>query len=150
MELVSLDPSSEGAARGSMPDACSTNPCDFSGRHVQLGPLLVVEQRSPYSEMPANVWLGWVATGGQLIFVDLWEDAGDPIVDQGTEIGPAHALAPVDCNGVVGLRAMPRLESSPGESARPQLLAREGIYGEAEDVAPLPTEACKPISWRMP
>lgn len=150
MELVSLDPSSEGSVRGSLPEVCARVPCDFSGRHLELGPLLVVEQRSPYSEMPANVWLGWVSTTGQLIFVDLWEDAGDPIVDQGTEVGPAYALAPVDCSGVLALRATQRLESSPGESAPPQLVAREGIYGAADGVAPLPTEACKPIAWRMP
>ena len=145
--LVSLEPdNTPPPATGQLPEVCARGACDIVGREVALGPLLQLQVRSPYSEMPAGVWLGWV-DGKALRFVDLWEGAGDPVVDQGTPIGPAFALEPVRCGESLGFavgRRLPHGEGDPPDA----LQERAGIYGDTR--SDLPSAGCTPVAWTMP
>ncbi|MBV1857971.1 MAG: hypothetical protein KUG77_06125 [Nannocystaceae bacterium] len=100
---------------GVMPLPCETLPCSVRGLETPVGPVLVLEVRGLESEVPAGVWLG-VVLGNSLRFVDLWEDAGAVVVDGGISLGPAHALAPFDCEGTLALFPEARL---PGGAAVP-------------------------------
>ncbi len=132
---------------GQMPSPCATLPCSVRGVETPAGPLLVVEQAGPESEVPVGVWLG-VVLGEQLRFIDLWEEAGDLVVEDGISLGPAHALAPFDCEGVVAVFAEPRL---PGAAAVPtpvSLQSREGAV--AQDNPALTRARCERLSVELP
>lgn len=132
---------------GEMPPPCETSPCSVRGIETSTGPLLVVEVGGTESEVPAGVWLG-LALGEQLRFIDLWEEAGDVVVDNGISLGPAHALAPFDCEGNVALFAQARLPGARAVPAPASLLSREGAV--ANDAADAIRERCEPLPVGLP
>lgn len=132
---------------GETPAPCLSLPCSFRGVETPLGPMVIVEVADAGSEVPAGVWLGFVQ-GETLSFVDLWDDAGDPVMDDGIAIGPAHALTPFDCEGRLALFSAPRL---PGAAAVPppaSLVGREGAV-DAQAGA-LRRERCETLPLALP
>lgn len=132
---------------GEMPAACETLPCSVRGVETLAGPVLVVEVGGADSEMPAGVWLG-VVEGEQLRFVDLWDDAGEQVVDNGISLGPAHALAPFDCEGAVALFAEARLPGATSVPAPVSLQRREGAL--SGDDAGVNRARCERLSVGLP
>ena len=131
---------------GEMPEPCESLPCTFRGVDTPGGPYVVVEIQGSGSEVPAGVWLG-VVEGETLSFVDLWEDAGDPIVDDGIDLGPSHALAPFDCEGTLALFAQPRVPGARSVEAPATLRAREGAMSGGADVQ---RSRCEPVPLHLP
>ncbi len=132
---------------GEMPTPCETSPRAVRGAETHAGPVLVVEVGGAESEIPAGVWLG-VVLGEQLRFIDLWDDAGDPVIDSGISLGPAHALAPFDCEGTVALFAEPRLPGATSVPAPASLQLREGPL--AGDGAAVTRARCERLSVDLP
>jgi hypothetical protein len=149
LELASSAPEANAGHDGEVPPGCVDRPCDYAGKGTSIGPLVIATQRSPQSEMPDGVFLGFVAADGKLAFVDLWEDAGEDVSDAGTSLGPAHALAPFDCGGKLGLFAAPRTVAGKTVAPIPSLVAREGIY-TGSDPSTFDRTTCKPLAWRLP
>ena len=126
------------AGRGTAPRACGEGlaRCEVEGRiDERLGPLVLLSVRGHESEMPTQVYLGWLA-GERLVFVDTWY--GLPSVIDHTRVGPSWALAPYDCGGQ-GLELHPqaRLPTTylePDETLR----ALSGVWTVSEDGSPQP------------
>ena len=121
----------EEPARGERPEPCTDKrPCMFLGYDSSLGPLVLAIVDGAASEMPEGVWLGLAldAPKEHLAFFDLWAGAGDTVTTEGTDLGPAHSLAPFACAGDLALLAVPRLPAASGVEAAAELLAREGVY----------------------
>jgi len=133
---------------GVMPAPCERVRCVFRGRETAVGPLIEVEVAAADSEIPSGVWLGMVE-GDALSFVDLWDDAGDPIFDDGISIGPPHTLAPYDCEGTLALFAQSRVPGIETGTAPAMLQAREGPVSAASG-SELPRARCSPISLALP
>jgi len=131
---------------GEMPPPCDTLPCSVRGVETPAGPVLIVEVGGAESEVPAGVWLG-IVEGEQLRFVDLWEDAGDVVVDNGISLGPAHGLAPFDCEGSVALFAEARLPGAKAVPAPISLHEREGAIANQDGVT---RARCEPLSVGLP
>jgi hypothetical protein len=95
-------------ARGPAPSACGAELqwCELSGSTDTLGPIMIASVRGPESEMPNQVYVGWV-DGERLVFVETWY--GLPSVVDHTRVGPPWALAPFDCAGELLLLPAPRL-----------------------------------------
>jgi hypothetical protein len=150
LELASLDLDAKPPVEGELPPSCATLTCDWSGRWTSAGPLVLATQRSAQSEMIAGATIGFVGGDGKLTFVDLWHGAGDSVFDEGTELGPAHGLAPFDCGGKLGLFAVARTDA--GESVKPiaSLRAREGLYTSATPTTSTQRSRCTAIDWPMP
>lgn len=132
---------------GEMPPPCETLPCSVRGVETPVGPLLVVEVGGADSEVPAGVWLG-VVLGERLRFIDLWDEAGDIVVDSGISLGPAHTLAPFDCEGQVAMFAEPRLPGAASVPAPASLRTREGAI--ADEAAAVTRARCEPLSVGLP
>ncbi len=146
VELVhsTLSPTSRA---GETPPPCGLLPCTYRGVETPAGPLVVVEVADAHSEAPSGVWLG-VVQGDRLAFVDLWEDAGDAVVDAGITIGPAHALAPFDCEGTIALFAEARLPGASRVPAPASLLTREGAV--ADEATTVQRARCEPLRIGLP
>lgn len=130
-----------------MPLPCETSPCSVRGLETPVGPLLVLEVGGAESEVPAGVWLGAVL-GDSLRFVDLWEDAGAVVVDGGISLGPAHALAPFDCQGALALFPEARL---PGAAAVPPPVSLQRRAGAlASETAVVSRARCELLSVGLP
>ena len=117
-------------ARGPVPEPCEKGRCIFLGYDSAIGPIVFAVAGGPRSEMPAGVWVGAALDDGkqQLVFFDLWAGAGQSVIGDGTDLGPAHSLAPFSCGEKLGLFSVGRLAAAEGvEPARP-LVAREGVY----------------------
>lgn len=132
---------------GEMPPPCESLRCSVRGIETSAGPLLVLEVGGTESEVPAGVWLG-VALGEQLRFIDLWGEAGDVVVDDGISLGPAHALAPFDCEGSVALFAEARLPGAKAVPAPASLRRREGAV--ANEAAAVTRARCEPLPVGLP
>ena len=132
---------------GEMPAPCESLPCNVRGVETSAGPLLVVEVGGADSEVPAGVWLG-VALGEQLRFIDLWGEAGEVVVEDGISLGPAHTLAPFDCEGSVALFAAARLPGAKAVPAPASLLRREGAV--ADEAAAVTRARCEPLPVGLP
>jgi hypothetical protein len=147
LRLRSLADDAEADATGVLPDSCLEDRCTFEGAYTEVGPLLVARERSATSEMPAGMHLG-VLDGEHLRFVDLWAGAGVSVHGDGTDLGPAFALAPHACGEALALFAAPRL-SVVGEAEPPaQLRAREGrvtFAGDEPSTAGLERGGCRAI-----
>ena len=150
LELASLDLDAAPPYEGELPAACTPRTCDWSGRATSVGPLVLATQRSAASEVVAGTTLGFVGADGKLVFVDLWEGAGDAVFDEGTALGPAHGLAPFDCGGKLGLFAAARTEAGTTVQPVPSLRAREGIYASPVAKKEVERSRCTPIGWQMP
>ena len=132
--LRDLDESAIGPiARGEGPSACGPELelCQVDGLvDAELGPLLVLAQRGPESEMPVQVFVGWVDKG-RLGFAETWY--GLPSVVDHTRVGPPWALAPHSCGGTLELLPTPRLPEASGEAPDDALLGLAGAWTVAED-----------------
>jgi hypothetical protein len=146
VELVHSTPSPT-TRNGEMPEPCESMPCTFRGVDTPAGPFVIVEVAAADSEVPSGVWLG-VVEGEALSFVDLWEDAGDSIVDDGIDLGPAHALAPFDCEGTLALFAHPRIPGARAVEAPTALRAREGALDPSAGT--LQRERCDALPLNLP
>lgn len=129
------------AGRGPAPQACGEGLalCEVEGRiDERLGPLVLLKLRGHESEMPTQVYLGWLA-GERLVFVDTWY--GLPSVIDHTRVGPSWVLAPHDCGGSredgLELRPQSRLPTTYLEPSE-TLLALSGVWTVNETGGPLP------------
>jgi hypothetical protein len=112
----------EVLARGPAPEICGSDlgNCEVSGHADKLGPIVLVQVHGPESEVPIQVYLGWIE-GERLLFVESWY--GLPSVVDHTRIGPPWALAAFDCAGERLLLPAPRLPEAEHES--PPAVLRE-------------------------
>jgi hypothetical protein len=132
IRLLTLEPGDHTVALGNMPDPCRLGSCLFWGRATALGPLVVAVREAAESEAPGGVLLG-VPRAGALSFVDLWANAGESVVGDATDLGPAFALEPWRCGETLGLFVRSRLPAARGAESPEELRAREGGYGRAEE-----------------
>jgi hypothetical protein len=114
-------------ARGQAPEACGPKLewCELSGVTDKLGPLVLASVRGPESEMPIQIYLGWI-DGERLLFVETWY--GLPSVVDHTRIGPPWALAAFDCAGELLLLPAPRLPEAGHEAPTKMLLEFAGRW----------------------
>ncbi len=82
------------------------------------------------------------------MFEDLWEGAGQTVLDGGVELGPTHGLAPYDCAGRLALLAAPRTVAGQNVAPPPTLLEREGPLDGSD--AALTRDACMPLRVPLP
>ncbi|MEM7154327.1 MAG: hypothetical protein AAF799_15885 [Myxococcota bacterium] len=141
-----------GSPAGEAPEACRDRTCVYEGIATVAGPLVLAVAPSSDSGMPSGVFLGYVAEG-RLVFVDLWEDAGDPVQTDYTRVGPAHALAPFVCEDKLAVLAVPRLEAARGLEPPQRLQAREGrldAAGSSTALAPEARAGCEAVALPVP
>lgn len=128
-------------ARGPAPKPCgdALEFCELSGVTDELGPIVLASVRGPESEMPTQVYLGWV-DGEQLVFAETWY--GLPSVLDHTRIGPPWVLAAYDCAGELMLLPTPRLPEADHETPPELLLEFAGRWRvDAAGVAQPPERA---------
>lgn len=126
-------------ARGQAPDACGPELewCELSGIADALGPILIASVRGPESEMPIQVYVGWVE-GERLLFVETWY--GLPSVVDHTRIGPPWALAAFDCGGELMLLPAARLPEAAHEAPAALLHELAGRWRVDNAGVPQPPE----------
>jgi len=142
-------------ARGPLPEPCAKGDCTFLGYDSAIGPVVLAMTGGPRSEMPTGVWLAAALDEAkqQLVFFDLWAGAGQSVVGDGTDLGPAHSLAPYSCAGKLGLFSDGRLAAAAGVEPAALLVAREGVYtwGSTEPQrADAQREACVRLAIELP
>ncbi|PRQ05108.1 hypothetical protein [Enhygromyxa salina] len=144
-------------ARGLAPEACGSalELCELSGISDELGPIVLASVRGHESEMPIQVYLGWVADD-RLVFAQTWYGLSS-VMDH-TRIGPPWVLAPFDCEGQLMLLPAGRLPEAKVEAPAAGLVAIAGQWTISEDGhATPPTEAatqdptnCRPLIPALP
>lgn len=114
-------------ARGEAPTACgeALASCELSGVADKLGPIVLASVRGPESEMPIQVYVGWIERE-RLVFVETWY--GLPSVVDHTRIGPPWVLAAFDCSGELTLLPSPRLPEAEHEAPPAMLRAFAGRW----------------------
>jgi hypothetical protein len=144
-------------ARGQAPDACGSElqSCELTGIVDTLGPIMLVSVRGHESEMPSQVFLGWV-DGERLLFVETWY--GLPSVVDHTRIGPPWALAAFECGGELLLLPAPRLPEADHEA--PSALLRElagrwrvddaGVPQPPEQASTVDPSSCRAVFAELP
>jgi hypothetical protein len=144
-------------ARGPAPDVCGSDlgPCELSGVADKLGPIVLVQVHGPESEIPIQVYLGWIEDE-RLLFVETWY--GLPSVVDHTRIGPPWALAAFDCAGQRLLLPAPRLPEADHEP--PPALLRElsgrwwvdadGIAQPPKKPSTIDSSSCRAILPHLP
>lgn len=118
----------EPIAAGVGPAACgpALQRCELYGVVDEaLGPIVIAAERGNESEMPVQVFVGWVS-GATLVFVETWY--GPPSVVDHTRVGPVWALAPFDCDGELSLLPAPRLPEARHEPPSETLVALAGPW----------------------
>lgn len=144
-------------ARGQAPEACGAKFewCELWGSEDELGPIMLASVRGPESEMPIQVFFGWVE-GERLLFVETWY--GLPSVVDHTRIGPPWALAAFDCDGELLLLPSPRLPEADNEapiSTLRELAGRwradaAGIPQPPEQAATIDPASCRALFPQLP
>jgi hypothetical protein len=126
-------------ARGLAPEACGDQleHCELSGVTDTLGPLVLARVSGPESEMPIQVYIGWVE-GERLLFVETWY--GLPSVVDHTRVGPPWALAAFECAGERMLLPARRLPEADHELPPATLRALAGRWRIDADGIPQPPE----------
>jgi hypothetical protein len=145
----------EALASGPIPDECgdALERCELWGVHDQLGPVLLAAVRGPESEVPVQVYIGWVEDR-RLAFVPSW--FGLSSIADHTRVGPPWALAPFDCDGRLTLLPAARLPEAAVEQPSEAVLAAAGHWTIAEDGSTAPSEAvtdsgtCRPVFATLP
>lgn len=139
--LRPLAPNQEPLAEGRAPEVCgpTLERCAVEGVVSPLGPVAVLSLRGHESEMPEQVYVGWIVDG-TLGFAATWVGLSS-VVDH-TRVGPVYALAPHDCDGSLELRPTLRLPESGDESVPVELDALAGVWtlDDAGELEP-PSEA---------
>jgi len=142
--------------RGPAPERCgeALERCELWGVHDELGPLVFVAERGPESEVPVQVYLGWVADR-RLAFAPTWY--GLPSIADHTRVGPAWALAPYACDGALALLPTPRLPEATVETPSEAVRAAAGRWSIGEDGASpvasgaaLEADRCRPTFTAIP
>jgi len=152
LALHDLGVEASAPAVAEVPEPCRQSSCVYEGVLTEAGPAVLVVVRSSQSGMPSTVQLGFVA-GERLVFVDLWEGAGDPVETDFTRVGPAHALAPFVCGDKLALFAVERLDAGRGVEAPESLRAREGLLDPQAPEAPavpVARELCELLPLPLP
>jgi hypothetical protein len=126
-------------ARGQAPEACGADfeRCELWGTADTLGPIMIASVRGSESEMPIQVFVGWVEDE-RLLFVETWY--GLPSVVDHTRIGPPWALAAFDCSGELLLLPAPRLPEAGHEPPSAIVLELAGRWRADEAGVPQPPE----------
>lgn len=128
----------EPIARGLAPEACgaAASRCELFGVTDRLGPIVIASVRGSESEVPTQVYVGWVEDR-RLTFVETW--FGPPSVVDHTRVGPAWALAPFDCGGQLQLLPAQRLPEAAHEAVPEQLPGFAGHWSlDAQGLAQPP------------
>jgi hypothetical protein len=148
-------------ASGPVPSDCgpALERCELWGVDHALGPIVLAAVRGHESEVPVQVYVGWVEDG-QLGFAPSW--FGLMSVADHTRVGPPWALAPYAC-GEGQLRLLParRLpeaaQEGPSEAVRAAagrwVLADDGTASLAEPAAGDRVDAagdCQPVFVALP
>ncbi len=152
LRLESLEEQPPSPSRGLAPE-CAVAKCRYEGVQTPLGPMVLASEPGAQSEVPRAVHLGFVAAGGRLAFVDLWAGAGAMVVEDSTELGPAHALVPMQCGRSLGLFAGARLPAGEAVEPPPELRAREGLIAIADGATepkPGTTDGCVALTLPLP
>ncbi len=143
-----------GALSVEAPRPCVEVPgrCRWEGAKSSLGPVLLAIVEGPESEVPVDLWVGAGLDGERVLFAELWW--GEPSVIDRTEVGPAYALAPQECSGLV-LTVEARLPEAKYGEPGGTLSERAGAYGfDAGGLVrkgPVPDAAeCRPIFTTLP
>jgi hypothetical protein len=143
-------------ARGPSLESCgpALERCELWGVHDELGPVVLASVRGPESEVPIQVYVGWVE-GDRLVFSPTW--FGLPSVVDHTRVGPPWALAPHDCRGGVVLLPAPRLPEAAAEQPTEALRAAAGRWtleagelAQREDLAAFEAVRCRPLFAALP
>jgi hypothetical protein len=136
--------------RGPAPAACgpALERCEVWGLSDALGPLVLASVRGHESDMPIQVYVGWIE-GERLVFAETWYGLS-AVVDH-TRIGPPWVLAPFDCEGELMLLPAPRLPEAEVESPDAGLRALAGRWVVDEAgvaLPPAPGATADPASCR--
>jgi hypothetical protein len=152
----------ETLATGRIPEPCgdALERCELWGVHDALGPVLFLTVRGFESEVPEQVYVGWVDEQ-RLGFAPCWY--GLPSVADHTRIGPPWALAPFACDGQLRLLPAARLPEAEGEDPSDAVRAAAGRWSVAADgstalveLAPIsnssdsPAGECRPLFSALP
>lgn len=152
----SLSALGEVLASGSIPDACGAalERCELWGVHDELGPVLLVAVRGHESEIPIQVYIGWVDER-RLGFAPSWYGLSS-IADH-TRVGPPWALAPFACEGRLTLLPAARLPEAQTEGPGAAVLAAAGRWSISEggdaaraEASKLDAAACRPLFTALP
>ena len=152
LRLESLDEKPPSPSHGQPPE-CRVAACRYEGVQTPLGPMVIASEPGAESEVPVALHLGFVAAGGRIAFVDLWAGAGAMVIEDSTELGPAHALVPMQCGRMLGFFAAARLPAGEAVEPPPELRAREGLVAIADgDTEPKPgaKSGCVPLELPLP
>ncbi|GEM_PF-6814704 len=162
LTLVTAETETDSAlvGEGAAPQACGPTlaRCEAEGVGTSLGPVLILRRLGGESEVPEQIYIGWVEDG-RLGFAPSWGEQRS-VVDH-TRIGPVFALAPYDCGGALLLLPTPRLPEASGEQVPVALAARGGRWhideisetGEARppsEAAPAEVSGCRPLFSSVP
>ena len=143
-------------ASGPIPEACGAalERCELWGVHDELGPVLLLAVRGHESEIPIQVYVGWV-DDRRLGFAPSWYGLSS-IADH-TRVGPPWALAPFACDGRLMLLPAARLPEAAVEDPSEAVRAAAGRWTIGEDGSASPSEAatddparCRPVFSALP
>jgi hypothetical protein len=144
-------------ARGPAPQACGAEleHCELSGVSDTLGPIMLARVSGPESEMPIQVYVGWIEDE-RLAFVETWY--GLPSVVDHTRIGPPWALAAFDCAGerlLLPARRLPEAnQEAPPATLRPLAgrwrIDADGIAQSPEQPATIDSSTCRALLQDLP
>jgi hypothetical protein len=145
----------EVLASGPIPDPCgdALERCELWGVHDELGPVLLVAVRGHESEVPIQVYVGWVDEQ-RLAFAPSWYGLSS-IADH-TRVGPAWALAPFACDGALTLLPAARLPEASVEGPTEAVRAAAGRWMITQDGSASPSErvesdtGCRPVFTALP
>ncbi|NVB39999.1 hypothetical protein G6O69_19295 [Pseudenhygromyxa sp. WMMC2535] len=153
---ATTEPEPELLGRGQAPSACGVDVqrCELELHATSLGPLVRAALRGHESEVPEQVFWGWLIDA-QLVFAPSWHSPS--AVADHTRIGPAFALAPFDCAGALTLLPTPRLPAAEAETLPDALTERAGEWtlDELGQVRPPSepaalSEGCTPLFEGLP
>jgi hypothetical protein len=142
-------------ASGPIPEACGValERCELWGVHDELGPILLAAVRGHESEIPIQVYVGWVDQQ-RLAFAPSWYGLSS-IADH-TRVGPPWMLAPFACDGQLTLLPAARLPEAASEGPSEAVLAAAGRWTIAADGSASLSEAvtsdagCRPVFVALP
>ncbi len=145
----------EVLGRGPVPEECGATleRCELWGVHDELGPVLLAAVRGHESEVPVQVYVGWV-DDQRLAFAPAWY--GLSSVADHTRVGPPWALAPFACAGHISLLPAARLPEAEVEGPSEAVRAAAGRWTIAADGSATPSEpspktgGCRPVFSALP
>jgi hypothetical protein len=147
----------EVLARGPAPEACGAQleRCEVSGVDDTLGPIVLARVSGHESEVPIQVYLGWVE-GERLLFVETWY--GLQSVMDHTRVGPPWALAAFDCAGerlLLPARRLPEADHEDPPAILRALAGRwrvdsDGVAQPPEQASTVDASSCRALLRELP